>query len=181
MVQPCTDPIPWDDRRLPRSLKYQMACMIHRLCSFVLSMPICRQGSNLVSWCRTSFHTELIPLYLCAWEPYHQESNHWQPTHAIIPSRVLTQPTWVLIEKTLLSVPASIILLTTIFSVPRIMPFLHLTPRIVLHQQSMIMLTKILKQYACTLYHETYLEPSTAFSAYSIWKILPSGDSDEHS
>ena len=27
----------------------------------------------------------------------------------------------------------------------------------------------------------TYLEVSTAFSAYSIWKILPSGESDEHS
>jgi hypothetical protein len=27
----------------------------------------------------------------------------------------------------------------------------------------------------------TYLEVSTAFSAYSIWKILPSGDKEEHS
>lgn len=28
---------------------------------------------------------------------------------------------------------------------------------------------------------DTYLEVSTAFSAYSTWKILPSGESEEHS
>jgi len=84
---------------------------------------------------------------------------------------ILTDPTCVVTENILLSVPATIILLKTIFSVPRTIPFLHLTPTTVLK----LWLTNFLEgDYfdiigICPKVQAliTYLDVSTAFSAYS--------------
>lgn len=84
-----------------------------------------------------------------------------------------------------MSVPLTIILLMTIFSVPKMIPSLQTTPQIVLYKQSNFQVInysesaafrKLTKEWGLA-----YLDVSTAFSAYSTWKMRPSGLSELHS